>query len=76
MTKLESENYVVYTGPGGVRNFNRAIEILSLSELLKLIPGEFSEEQVENLIQMLNSNDDRDFELAKTIIQVRNEPNI
>lgn len=73
-----NREFVIMTGSEGFKKFNKAVEISMLHMSLDLLlKDKYIElEEYNNLHKMINSPDDKDYQLAKIIIDTKYEHNI
>ena len=82
-TRKPQREFTVLTGLEGQRQFNNALDIEALNQLLDSIErrGLVDRQEYRGVQDMLKSKDWRDIELARSIIETKqknteNEPNI
>jgi hypothetical protein len=73
MPEPNNRDFVIHTGIRGARAFSRALELNTLHIALERLIQEdkITMKELVSLHAILDSSDDRDFELAKTIIDTK-----
>ena len=74
----ENRNFYVETGPEGMKQFHRSIERsgIDMSIEMLLTEGKLTIHELAGITKMLDSTDDRDYKLAKLIINSKYESDI
>lgn len=68
-----AKELVLYTGEGGVKEFERALWLRNLEDLLDWLveTSKIAKEQATNLHQMLTSNDSESIALAEELLLIK-----
>lgn len=76
--ELQDRNFCVLTGREGAKSMHRAIErnAIDMSIEMLVAEGSLSTQELISINKMLDSPDDRDYELAKALIDSKYESNI
>lgn len=74
----DNRQYYVHTGAEGMRQFHRSMERVHIDTIIEHLTqqGRMKIHELASITKMLDSKDDRDYELAKIILNNKYELNI